>query len=256
MRACTSGRVSGTGDGGSDSSTFGGTGRITRAAGPRVRQLRGLLTRARLGFRFARPIGGNRLQDFGEALAVDESHRKIVHSSLAADRIDRHDVRMFQRRRGPGLVLEPLQLLFVEHAGKGQHFERHRAAQRNLLGLIDDPHAAAADFANQAEVAQRAVDQVVRAGPFARLSEGDEFMSAKAGSTSQRTAAICGYRSTNSSTSGRTPASAAVRYSSTALANSSADPDAGVLRAVFMYGPFLAMRLQREKRSLGRSPIH
>ena len=49
----------------------------------------------------------------------------------------------------------------VEHAGVGQDLQGHGAAQRNLLGLIHDPHAAAADFADEAEVAEDAGDVAI-----------------------------------------------------------------------------------------------
>ena len=57
-------------------------------------------------------------------------------------------------RGGVGFVLEALQLPRVEHGGERQHLERDAAAERNLLGLVDDAHAAAADLAEDAEVAE------------------------------------------------------------------------------------------------------
>src|SRR5262249_22488038 len=47
-----------------------------------------------------------------------------------------------------------LQLPFVEGSRERQHLQGHTPAQRQLLGLIDDAHAATADLAQNAEVAQ------------------------------------------------------------------------------------------------------
>ena len=51
---------------------------------------------------------------------------------------------------GLGLELEPLQLLGVQRRGEGQDLQRHPAAERDLLGLVDDAHAAPADLAEDA----------------------------------------------------------------------------------------------------------
>ena len=56
-----------------------------------------------------------------------------------------------------GFVAEALQLPRVHRGGERQHLERDAAAERNLLRFVDDAHAAAADFADQAEVAERAI---------------------------------------------------------------------------------------------------
>ena len=79
-----------------------------------------------------------------------------MHPALAADRMDRHDVRVVQQGRGLGLGLEPLELVRVEPAGQGQDLQGDPTAERELLGLIDDPHATAADFAEDPEIAHDA----------------------------------------------------------------------------------------------------
>ena len=84
----------------------------------------------------------------GQGPALDELHGVEVDAALAADGEDRDDVRVVQLRRGLGLVLEPLQLARVERGREGQHLQGHAAAQRDLLGLVDDAHAAAADLAD------------------------------------------------------------------------------------------------------------
>jgi hypothetical protein len=130
---------------------------------------------ARQGFRLRlrcatgrRPVVGRRLfgrvrhlaalagDDFGQAAAVDELHGVVVDGALAADGVDVDDVRVVQRGGRPGLVVEALQLPRVQRSGEGQHLEGHAAAQRELFGLVDHAHAAAADLPDDAEVAELA----------------------------------------------------------------------------------------------------
>ncbi len=67
---------------------------------------------------------------------------------------DRDDVGVVQPRRGAGLALEAEHLLRVGQGRIGQDLERDASAQRLLLGLVDDPHAAAAHLAEDAVIAQ------------------------------------------------------------------------------------------------------
>jgi hypothetical protein len=43
--------------------------------------------------------------------------------------------------------VEPLDLAGVQGCGEGEDLQRHPAAQRELLGLLDDPHPAPAHLA-------------------------------------------------------------------------------------------------------------
>ena len=92
--------------------------------------------------------------DLGQAAALDELHGVERHAPLAADGVDRHDVGVVQAGGGLGLELEPLQLLGVQRRGQRQDLQRHPAVERELLGLVDDAHAAPADLAEDAEIAQ------------------------------------------------------------------------------------------------------
>ena len=67
---------------------------------------------------------------------------------------DRHDVGVVQPRRRPRLPLEPQHLLGVGQGRIGQDLQRHAPAERLLLGLVDDAHAAPADLAEDPVVAQ------------------------------------------------------------------------------------------------------
>ena len=94
------------------------------------------------------------VDDLGEAAALDVLHRVERHAPLGADGEDRHDVVVVQAGGGLGLELEPLELAGVERRGHGQDLQRHAAVQRPLLGLVHDPHAAPADLAEDAVIAE------------------------------------------------------------------------------------------------------
>ena len=85
---------------------------------------------------------------------MDELHDVVVQPVLLADAEDRHDVGVVQPCSGPRLTLEAGQLAGVEQGVVGQDLQGHVPAERLLLGLVDDAHAAPAYFAEDAEVAQ------------------------------------------------------------------------------------------------------
>ena len=62
---------------------------------------------------------------------------------------------MVEQGGGLALDLEPLPLAGVEGRGAGQDLQRHATAQGELLGLVDDAHPAAADLADDPEVAEQ-----------------------------------------------------------------------------------------------------
>jgi hypothetical protein len=70
--------------------------------------------------------------------------------------VDRHDVRVVQASGSLRLELKPPLLLRVDRGRERQDLQRHAPAQGDLLGFVDDAHAAAADFADDPEIAQRA----------------------------------------------------------------------------------------------------
>ena len=65
-----------------------------------------------------------------------------------------HDVRVVQPRGGAGLQLKALaDELGFSKAGAAKDLERHMPTERLLHRFVDDAHAAAADLANDCEVA-------------------------------------------------------------------------------------------------------
>ena len=77
-----------------------------------------------------------------------------MHTLFAADREDRHNVRMLEMGRGLGLVAKTLQMARIERGPLRQHLQRHAPAQRTLNGLVHNAHAAAADFAHDFVIVQ------------------------------------------------------------------------------------------------------
>ena len=69
-------------------------------------------------------------------------------------------------------IAEPLQFQRVERRGAGEHLDRDPAPQRDLLGLVDDPHPAASDLPDEAILAQDRVGRQGIAGRRARAAEG------------------------------------------------------------------------------------
>ena len=72
----------------------------------------------------------------------------------ATNAVDRDNVLVVELRRCLGFVLEPLKLLGVEGGGERQHLQSHTPVQRDLVRLVNDPHAAPADLPNDAVVAE------------------------------------------------------------------------------------------------------
>ena len=117
-------------------------------------------------------------EDVGERLAGDELHRVEVDAAFGADSEDGNDVRVMQMGRRLGLVAETLEMLGVEGGGERQHLQGDAPAERELDRLVDDPHAAAADLADDLEVAQRLAGDGVVGGGVVRL-DGCEVRGAR-----------------------------------------------------------------------------
>ena len=100
---------------------------------------------------------GTQLSDQGgKALSVDELHGVIVHAALAADGVYRHDLLVLHLGRREGLGLEALEAPGIDGRSEREDLERDPPLQRDLHGLVDDPHAAPAHLAQEAKVAELA----------------------------------------------------------------------------------------------------
>ena len=73
---------------------------------------------------------------------------------VLAHLVDRHDARVVQKGDGLGLVLEPPELVVAGQQPGLDHLEGHGAVEADLPSLVDDAHAAAAQFAADFIVAE------------------------------------------------------------------------------------------------------
>ncbi len=81
---------------------------------------------------------------FLERLPFEQLHHDEGPALVLADFVNDADVRMIQRRRGPRLTDKPLERGLVSRHFRRQELQRHRPAERRVLGFIDDAHPAAA----------------------------------------------------------------------------------------------------------------
>ena len=93
-------------------------------------------------------------QDVLQVFALDQAHVDIQPAFDLPEVVDRHHVRVVQRRRGEGLASEPL----LEHGICGQlrrqHLDRHHPLGRSVERLPDLAHAAAAQQLDQSVPAE------------------------------------------------------------------------------------------------------
>ena len=85
-------------------------------------------------------------EDLVESAPFDELHREERERGILADRVDRHDVRVAQRRRHPCLASKALERV---GRGRGRHrhdLDRDLAFERDLGGAEDRRHAARAEL--------------------------------------------------------------------------------------------------------------
>ena len=73
---------------------------------------------------------------------------------VLTDAEDGHDVGVVQPGRRPGLTLEALLGTGIDQELAGQDLQRDMASEGDLLGLVYDPHPAAADLADDPVIAQ------------------------------------------------------------------------------------------------------
>ncbi len=93
-------------------------------------------------------------QHLVEPLALDELHGVVVDAVALADAEDRHDVGVVQPPGRLGLAAEAGQVRRVQQRRGRQHLEGDVPAERFLLRLVNDAHAAPAHLTQDAIVAQ------------------------------------------------------------------------------------------------------
>src|SRR5262245_1853083 len=80
--------------------------------------------------------------------AVDKLERKIRQAVVLANLVNLDDVRVLQSSDRAGLLLEALQLFRAGVRSREDHLQRDEPVQALLARLVDDAHAAAAEFGN------------------------------------------------------------------------------------------------------------
>ena len=104
------------------------------------------------GFLPARLCSG--AEALGQVLALDELHRVVVDPLVLADRVDLDHVGVNHVGSGFRLADEPLDVFLVLGQALGKHLQDDSAVQGLLQGIVDDPHAALAELAENLVFAQ------------------------------------------------------------------------------------------------------
>ena len=95
-----------------------------------------------------RPVRQHRV----EVLPFEELHRDEVPALGLADVVDRADVGVVENRRGARLALEPHDAVGPVERLVDDELQRDVPAEPDVLGFIDDAHAALAEHSQNAVV--------------------------------------------------------------------------------------------------------
>ena len=97
-------------------------------------------------------LEGSRGEAVAQGFAFEQLHGDERLPVVLVDVVDRTDVGVLERGGGAGLALEPLEGLRIADQILGQELQRDAAAELQVLGLVDDAHAAAAELREDAVV--------------------------------------------------------------------------------------------------------
>ncbi len=90
----------------------------------------------------------------GEVSSLDELHAEVLLTLMLADFINRDDARVIEQSHRLGLVLKSPKLGVIGQDAGPDHLESDRPVEGKLAGLVNDAHAAAAQFSAQLIVAK------------------------------------------------------------------------------------------------------
>ena len=88
---------------------------------------------------------GAALQHLGDGLARHELHHDEVRVVVALHRVDRHDVRVVERRGGAGLLQQPRAVVRIGGAIGRESLDRDLAVEAQVARPVDLAHAPAAE---------------------------------------------------------------------------------------------------------------
>ena len=112
----------------------------------RVRGLEGIGDLRRRDRAASRACSGPAAEPVPQRLALEQLHGDERLALVLADVVDRADVGVLERGGRAGLALQPLERLRVPAQLLRQELQRHAAAELQVLRLVDDAHAAAAEL--------------------------------------------------------------------------------------------------------------
>ena len=87
-----------------------------------------------------------------QRLAVEKLHRDELLAVLLADVVNGADVRVIQRRSRLRFAAEAFQRSGIVEHFVGQEFQRHRAMESRVLGLVNDTHPTTTELLEDAVV--------------------------------------------------------------------------------------------------------
>ena len=94
-----------------------------------------------------------------ERVPFQKLHGDEVAFGIAADFVNSADIGVVQGGGGASFAAEAFKRVGVTHEIVGKKFEGDEAAEIEILGFVDDAHAAAADFFQDAIVRDSLADQ-------------------------------------------------------------------------------------------------
>ncbi len=94
----------------------------------------------------------------GQRLALEQLHDDEVPALVLGNLMDGANVRMIQSGSGARFALEPLEGLGIILHVRRKEFQRHVAAEDQVLGFIDDSHSTSAELVEHAVVRVRISD--------------------------------------------------------------------------------------------------
>ncbi len=90
-----------------------------------------------------------------ECDTFDQSHAEVRQSLVLADLVDWHDVGMFESSGTFGFTVKPGEVDLGGPIASKDHLDGHIAIEAGLVGPVDDPHPASAQFFEQLVFADR-----------------------------------------------------------------------------------------------------
>ena len=94
------------------------------------------------------------LQQTGEALTIDVTHRKIMLPIVLTNFEDWHNAGMIETRGRLGFALKAKDVFLASQLAGQNHLERYDSIQFDLAGLVDDTHSASRNLLEQLIVAK------------------------------------------------------------------------------------------------------